>query len=176
MCYICGVAETQASFNNFYLDAVRGRKSAEAFNALMCLWAVLQKKTEDYFKAYDLTGVQFNVLLLVRHAGSSEGLSQNEIGRHMIVTPSNITRLIDRMVENGLVIRTVSGSDRRVNLVKITDKGVKLLDEAWHGYGEMIQQSVYVLERKDVEQLADLLLKWFARINPGEDADADKRV
>lgn len=158
--------------NNFYLDAVRGRKSAEAFNALMCIYSLLQRNTEEYFKAYDLTSVQFNVLLLIRHLGKDEGLSQNEICKHMIVTASNITRLIDRMIENGLVTRAASPRDRRVNLVKITEKGAKLLDDTWHGYGEMIQQSVYVLERKDVEQLADLLLKWFSKLNaPDKEAN-----
>jgi hypothetical protein len=51
-----------------------------------------------------------------------------------------------------------------VKLIKITPEGSAILDKLFHGYGEMIQQSVYVLERPEVEQLAGLLLKWFSKL------------
>jgi DNA-binding MarR family transcriptional regulator len=55
---------------------------------------------EDYFKGYKLTPVKFNTLLLVKHLGGSEGLSQNDICHHLIVSPSNITRLINLILRS----------------------------------------------------------------------------
>lgn len=153
------------SLKNFYLDTVKGRPSAEVFNGMLCVYSLLYRKMEEYFKDFELTPVKFNTLLLLKHLGGHDGLSQNEICHHLIVSPSNITRLIDRLIEDGFVERNLSESDRRVKLIKITKSGSEILEKLFHGYGEMIQQSVYVLERHEVEQLSGLLLKWFSRLN-----------
>ena len=154
-----------ATLKNFYLDAVKGRPSAEAFNALVCIYALLQDKLNAYFQPYELTPVKFNTLMLIKHVGGKEGMSQNDICHHLIVSPSNITRLIDRLVDDGYAQRIASPEDRRIKLIKITDKGSQVLNQVFHGYGEMIQQSAYLLERKEVEQLSGLLLKWFSKLD-----------
>ena len=120
---------------------------------------------EEYFKDYELTPVKFNALLLLKHLGGKEGLSQNEICHHLIVSPSNITRLIDRLIADGLC-RTSCFSLRSTgsSLSRSRPKVLQILEKLFHGYGEMIQQSVYVLERAEVEQLARLLLKWFSKL------------
>lgn len=153
------------TLKNFYLDTVKGRPSAEVFNGMLCVYSLLYRKMEEYFKDYELTPVKFNTLLLVKHLGGSDGLSQNEICHHLIVSPSNITRLIDRLIDDGYVERNLSQEDRRVKLIKITKIGSDILEKLFHGYGEMIQQSVYVLERNEVEQLSGLLLKWFSKLD-----------
>lgn len=154
-----------AAMKNFYLDTVRGRPSAEAFNALVCVYSLLQRNMEEYFKPFKLSPVKFNTLMLVKYLGQDEGVSQNTICHHLIVSPSNITRLIDRLIIDGYAERTISSADRRVKLIKITDKGTEILDTVFKGYGEMIQQSAYVLERSEVEQLSSLLLKWFSKLD-----------
>jgi MarR family 2-MHQ and catechol resistance regulon transcriptional repressor len=119
---------------------------------------------DEYFQPYALTPVKFNTLMLIRHVGREAGISQNDIGHHLIVSPSNITRLVDRLIADGYTRRTISAEDRRIKLIKITKKGSAILDKVFHGYGEMIQQSAYVLERDKVEQLAALLLEWFSKL------------
>lgn len=153
---------------NFYLDTVKGRPSAEVFNALLCVYSLLYRKMEEYFKDDALTPVKFNALLLIKHLGGENGLSQNKISHHLIVSPSNITRLIDRLIQDGYAERNLSKKDRRIKLIKITKKGSAILDKLFHGYGEMIQQSVYVLERSEVEQLAHLMLKWFSKLDTSQ--------
>ncbi len=160
---------------NFYLESVKGRPSAEVFNAISCIFALLEQRSEEFFKPYHLTPVKFNTLLLLKHLGKEEGLSQNELCRHLIVTPSNITRLLDRLIDDGFVTREMHAKDRRVNLVKITQKGSNVLDQVFHGYGEMIQQTVYLLPRTEVEQLSGLLLKWFAKLQEPQGGSDESR-
>ena len=150
---------------NFYLNAVKGRPSAEVFNAMLHIYSLLQMEMERYFGPYDLTPVKFNALLLIKYLGGKEGLSQTEISHHMIVSPSNITRLIDRLIADGYAERTVSVRDRRVKVIKLTKSGSQIVDKVLSGYGDMIQDSVYLLERSEVEQLSNLLLKWFNRLD-----------
>jgi DNA-binding MarR family transcriptional regulator len=164
------------SNGNFYLESVKGRPSAEVFNAIACIFALIEQRSEKFFKPYHLTPVKFNTLLLLKHLGKDEGLSQNDLCRHLIVTPSNITRLLDRLIDDGYATREIHTKDRRINLIKITQKGSNILDQVFHGYGEMIQQTVYLLPRPEVEQLSALLLKWFGRLEKpqGENHESDK--
>lgn len=164
------------AFKNFYLDTVKGRPSAEVLNGILCIHALLQRKMEDYFKPYGLSPVKFNTLMLLKHLGDKGGVSQNEICHHLIVSPSNITRLIDRLIIDGYAERTISTKDRRVKLIRITKEGEKILDEVFYGFGEMTQQAVYLLERKEVEQLSSILLKWFTKLDRETEVKKERPV
>ena len=58
----------------------------------------------DLLKTADLTPVQYNVLRILRGAGP-EGLACRDIGERLINRDPDITRLLDRMENRGLVIR-----------------------------------------------------------------------
>lgn len=152
------------SRKEFYFDAIKGRPSAEVFHGVFCVYSILLKKMDEYFKPYDLTPVKFNTLMLIKYMGKDKGISQNDLCYHSIVTPSNITRLLDRMTKDGYIKRVTADHDRRVNLVQITPKGEEILRKVFFGFGEMIQQSVYLLDRSEVEQLSGLLMKWFFKL------------
>ncbi|MCA9401075.1 MAG: MarR family transcriptional regulator [Candidatus Omnitrophica bacterium] len=149
---------------NFYIESVKGRHSAEVFHAMFCIYALLDRSMVQYFKKFELSPVKFNVLMLLNFLGNGKGLMQNDICHHMIVSPSNITRLLDRMDKEGLVKRTPSPEDRRANLVLMTDKGKELLNTSFYGYGEKVQELVYTLNRDDVVNLSGLLIKWFEEL------------
>src|ERR687889_628908 len=55
----------------------------------------LGARAAEVFKRSDLTGTQYNVLRILRGAGS-EGLSCREIGERMVTTVPDVTRLLDR--------------------------------------------------------------------------------
>ena len=159
------MSDQSLSIENFYLDSVKGRPSAEVFNAISCIFSLIERRSEEYFKPFNLSPVKFNTLILIKYLGKEIGLSQNDICHHLIVTPSNITRLLDRLISDKYVTRQTDPNDRRGNLIKITKKGSNVLDKVFQGYGEMIQQTVYLLDRPEVEQLSTLLLKWFMKLN-----------
>lgn len=156
------------SRKDFYFNAIKGRPSAEVFHGIFCVYSLLERKMDEYFKPYDLTPVKFNALMVIKQLDQGEGISQNDIGHHLIVTPSNITRLLDRLSKDEYIKRTSSRTDRRINLVKITPKGEAVIGKVFFGFSEMIQQSVYLLDRKEVEQLSELLIKWFTKLEQPE--------
>jgi DNA-binding MarR family transcriptional regulator len=95
-----------------------------------------------FFSRWDLSPSQFNVLNLL--GDRSEGLSQIEISRLLIMHRSNATGLIDRLEKRGLLRRHAAPGDRRVHRVALTTSGRALLgkilpdyyrlaDEAWQG-------------------------------------------
>ncbi len=77
------------------------------------------------FKEHGLTGAQFNVLRILR--GAAEALPCQEIAGRMIAQVPDVTRLVDRLEESGLVERSRTPEDRRLVLTRITEPGLRLL-------------------------------------------------
>lgn len=77
------------------------------------------------FKSHGISGAQYNVLRILRGAG--EPLPCQEIAGRMITQLPDITRLVDRLEEAGLVERSRTPEDRRLVLTKITEAGLRLL-------------------------------------------------
>lgn len=108
-------------------------------------------------KEQKLTGAQFNALLVLRAAGSN-GLPMSELGDQLVVTKSNVTGLVDRLERQGLAERQ-SHQDRRVTVVKLTDAGSALLEEALPERQRMLARLTGCLTPRDKQQLIQLLTK-----------------
>lgn len=109
------------------------------------------------YKEYSLNAAKFNLLMVIKHIGKDKGLSQTELGNNLYVTAANITKLIDAVERDGLVLRMASSSDRRVNLIKITDKGSRLLDEIWPKHVSGINKILEKFSSVDKDKLGQLL-------------------
>lgn len=81
----------------------------------------------NFMSQYDLTMPQFNILRILR--GAKDAINVNTVKERMIEKSPNTTRLMDKLIEKGLIERVRCESDRRVVYVKISDNGLKLLDE-----------------------------------------------
>lgn len=69
-----------------------------------------------------LTPAQYNVLRILRGAGEA-GLACGEIAGRMIDRDPDVTRLVDRLVRDGLATRGRDAEDRRVVVVQLTAAG-----------------------------------------------------
>lgn len=90
--------------------------------------AVLQDEIEQFLKPYGVTGTQYNVLRILR-GSEPNGLCRNELRDRMLTRMPDVTRLLDRMEEAGLVARTRENDDRRMVRTRITAEGLELLAE-----------------------------------------------
>jgi len=73
--------------------------------------------------------ITFNHYLTLMILKKRKKLPISEIGRLTSVKKQNMTYIIDRLVEIGLVKRVPDMSDRRVVNITITDGGIKYLDK-----------------------------------------------
>lgn len=120
----------------------------------------LKKTATAFFKKLGLTDVQFNVMMLLYHQDpESKGLSQARISEMMLVNRANVTTLIDRMEKGKLVERVPHETDRRFNLIRLTDHGIKLLEKVDPLYGEEVQRVMGVLSEAEQKQLIAMLEK-----------------
>jgi DNA-binding MarR family transcriptional regulator len=90
--------------------------------------SLLTDAFERMLKPYGITSAQFNVLRILRGA-EPQGLCRNELRERLLTRMPDVTRLLDRMVDAGLVERTREGEDRRRVRTRITPKARRLVDK-----------------------------------------------
>ena len=128
----------------------------EAYLNLIRTAALLGDALEQALKPSGLTRPQYNVLRILQGAGA-DGLCRNEVRDRMLTRMPDMTRMLDRMEESGLVERTRSESDRRQVSTCITAKGQKLLRQAEQAVAEEHIRQLGHMTRKDLKQLIQLL-------------------
>jgi len=125
------------------------------------LFNVIHQKTGDYLKKYDLNPSKLNILMAIRYHGKKEGLRQVELSKHLLLTPSNMTKMIDKLQKEGLVNRVNLDGDRRVNIIKISKKAEALLDSLWGGFNALLMDMAKDMNKAEQKQLANLMANWF---------------
>jgi MarR family transcriptional regulator, organic hydroperoxide resistance regulator len=105
------------------------RRSAEALLSVLRTAALLEHQMGEVLKPHGITTTQYNVLRILRGAGR-EGLCGRDIGERMVSKVPDVSRLLDRMEEMGLIRRVRDDADRRHVTARITPKGVQVVADA----------------------------------------------
>lgn len=108
-------------------------------------------------KAIGLSIPQFDLLSTL---SEQEGLSQQELAARLYVTKGNVSGLLDRMVEAGLVERHASPDDRRSNALHLTARGRRLADEGIAAQRAYVERTLGSLPPADLAELERLVLLW----------------
>jgi DNA-binding MarR family transcriptional regulator len=122
----------------------------EAYLSVVRTSTSLTDAMEDLVKARGISATQYNVLRILRGSGA-EGLCRNELRHRMLTRMPDMTRLLDRMEDAGLVVRAREGDDRRMVMTRITEQGRRLLDD--------LDAPVMALHRKQMAGLTDAQLR-----------------
>ena len=131
-------------------------REQEAYLALLRTSDALQSQMESKLKEFGLTGTQYNALRILRGA-RPDGLPCSEIGERMITRDPDITRLLNRLEQRGLVERKRAQQDRRVIYGKITTAGQKLLREMDGPVEQHGREMLRHVNQADLRRLIDLL-------------------
>jgi DNA-binding MarR family transcriptional regulator len=86
----------------------------------------LSNHQAEFFKKFDITGAQYNILLILRGQHPNPA-SINLLKDRMLDKMSDASRLVERLKNKGLVEREICPDDRRKVEVKITNSGIELL-------------------------------------------------
>jgi len=129
----------------------------EAVIAIALTSEVMRRPFQELFaKSGDITPQQYNVLRILRGAGS-EGLCTLAIVDRMVEHTPGITRLLDRLENKGLVARERSSEDRRQVVCRITKDGQKLLAKLDKPVQELDARMVACLSKTEARTLISLL-------------------
>ena len=132
-------------------------KEVELYLNLARTTEALSWKIVEFLKAYELTGTQYNTLRILRGAGD-DGLICGEISERLVTKDSDITRLLNRLDDRGLVARERDPNDRRHVITKITDAGLELLAKIDEPLEDLHRQQLGHLGDGLIEQLNALLV------------------
>src|SRR4029079_244313 len=110
---------------------------------------------DELFLAHELTAQQYNALRLLRaeHPG---GLPTLVLAGKLVSHAPDITRLVDRLEERGLVARQRMADNRRVVQIAITDAGLALLKQLDQPVRECHQKQLGHLTSSQLQSLIDL--------------------
>jgi DNA-binding MarR family transcriptional regulator len=139
-------------------------KEEELYLNLARTTEALSWKVVELLKTFELTGVQYNVLRILRGAGR-EGLICSEISERLITKDSDITRLLERLENRHLIERERGAKDRRHVITKITDAGLELLAELDEPVVNLHRQQLGHLGENLLEQLDALLILARTQVN-----------
>ena len=133
-----------------------GSLEEEAYLNIARTAAVLEHALAQGLKPFDITPTQYNVLRILRGAGP-EGLCRNEVGERLVRAVPDVTRLLDRMEEMGMLVRTRGGADRRAVTTRITPHGLTLLHRLDQEVLRIHRSQLGHVPREQLHGLIDLL-------------------
>jgi len=109
----------------------------------------------EFMKPFKISIQQYNILRILRGAGKA--ITVKTVKDRMIQKSPNSTRLMDKLCEKGLIIRTRCESDRRVVFVEISEKGLDILNKIDISKMDDNMKSISEEEAKTLNQILDKL-------------------
>jgi DNA-binding MarR family transcriptional regulator len=116
----------------------------------------LQQRQADFFKQFQLTPTQYNILRILRGAGKA-GVTCSQAAERMVAADPDITRLLDRLEARKLIERQRGTEDRRVVISRITAQGIALLKEIDRPLAEFHQRQLGPIGKPRLAQLIEIL-------------------
>jgi DNA-binding MarR family transcriptional regulator len=118
----------------------------------------MEANMQQNLKPFNLTAPQFNVLRILR-GQKGKPMSAFAIQERMIHRTSNVTRILEKLVEKKLVTRDSSPNNRRMIDVKLTDEGLALINSTDAMAKGMLDKLTLVLSDNEARNLGDWLDK-----------------
>lgn len=109
------------------------------------------------FEKYNLTQQQFNILRILR-GQYPKPATVNLLKERMIDKMSDASRIVDRLVQKGLVSRCTNTKDRRAVDIRISDHGMEILAKMDSEFKtkDLLEKN---LSEEEAGKLSDLLDK-----------------
>lgn len=133
---------------------------------LMLTTRVVEENWAQYLKrAEGISPSQYNILRILRGA-RPKAARISDISDRMVTRDPDVTRLVDRLIKQGLARRERDSDDRRVVLVEITAAGLALLGRLDGPAGESTEAAMAGLKPQQLRALDTLLNEVRAGIRP----------
>ncbi len=128
----------------------------EVFLNLWRTYDRLRAMEDDLFAGYDLTAQQYNLLRLLK-ASLPETVLTLALANRLVSRAPDVTRMLDKLAERGLVTRDRPPENRRVVRVGLTESGLALLEQIAGPLRACHARQLGHLPPADLKRLGELL-------------------
>jgi DNA-binding MarR family transcriptional regulator len=131
-----------------------------AWRKFLTTQIMLIEQIERDLAQAELPSLSWYDVLFALSEVSEHKLRLHELAQAVLLSRSNLTRLVDRLEATGLIQREQCPSDRRGAFAAITDEGFEMLDRMWVVYGQGIEKYFAChLDTNEVKFLIKILNK-----------------
>src|SRR5690348_2650819 len=111
---------------------------------------MLKTYADQRARQFGISRAQWTVLMRLDRF---EGLKQSELAEVLDLAPISLTRLLDRLAENGLIERRADPNDRRANRLYLTPAARPLLKQLSDLGADMLETVLAGVDRKTIERM-----------------------
>ena len=144
--------------------------SMAASTSVMRVQQIVLSRVDAVLRELGLNFARYEVLVLL-HFSRRGSLPMGKMGERLMIHPTSVTNLVDRLEDAGLVRRTAHPTDRRTTLAAITPSGRRLVERATKRVTD-VQLGLHGLDDRELDQLSALLRK--VRLDAGDYAPATR--
>jgi len=127
-----------------------------AWLQLVRAYNYMEARISADLRRVDLTLARFDVLVVLAKWGP---MTQQTLADQLLVTKGNVVGLIDKLGARGLVERTGSDMDRRVNLLRVTPAGRRVVKRILPRQMQLITGLMQPLTEREAASLEALLTR-----------------
>ena len=131
--------------------ALGDRSSVRVWLRLLSCTIAIEKEVQRRFAARGMTLPRFDVLAALDR--NKEGLTMGALSQRLLVSNGNVTGLVKKLVEDGLVERRKLPGDRRSSVVRLTPEGQQQFSRLARAHADWIDQLVGTLNFTQRERL-----------------------
>lgn len=128
-----------------------------AATSIMRAQQIVLGRVDEALKPFGLTFARYEALVLLTFSRHGS-LPLGKMGERLMIHPTSVTNIVDRLEAQGLVRRVDHPTDRRTTLCEITDEGRAVVDTATAAVSA-VELGITGLSAPEVEQLTALLTK-----------------
>ena len=136
--------------------AFHAKQSLRIWLRLLSCSTRIEKSLQGRLKGeFQSTLPRFDVLSALER--SETGMTMSELSAHLLVSNGNITGIVQRLVEEGLVVKAITKSDRRTQRVMLTPKGREFFSQMASEHEQWVDGMFAGLSSAELSALHDAL-------------------
>lgn len=139
--------------------------SLAVMGRVMRIARLLEKHRETVLAEYGLNVWSFDVLATLRRQGPPYQLKPTDLYRLLMLSSGAMTNRIDRLEQDGVVVRIPDPDDRRSLSVQLTPKGIELMDTVMPVLFQREQRFLEQFTQTETRTLIALLRRFLLAFN-----------
>lgn len=122
---------------------------------LSCSMIIERRIRAQLEEEFETTLPRFDVMAALER--EADGLTMSQLSAALLVSNGNVTGIVNRLIEELLVVRTLESDDRRIATVRLTRKGREAFQRMARGHEKWVDKMFAGLSEAQMEQLMKLL-------------------